>query len=252
MSSTPSAVVSDHSSASGPPSIPGKRVGEVERGRVFHLSKRVFDLVVTSALLLILSPLLLAIAVAIVIETGRPAIFSQQRVGARRRRHIGRSDEWVWELSLFRFYKFRSMVVDADPALHQAHIESFVQGHAEPDHGSFKLQDDPRVTRVGRVIRATSLDELPQLFNVLKGDMSLVGPRPLPAYEVELYEDAHFERFRAPSGVTGLWQVAGRAELPFTQMIELDLEYVRTQSLARDLWILLRTLPVVVAQRGAG
>ena len=251
MSSTPSLAAVDHPARTDEAPISGRPVGAALRGQAYHRAKRAFDLIVTTVLVLVLSPLLLLIALAIVVESGWPVIFVDERVSASRRRDVGTA-QWSWELSLFRLYKFRSMVVGADPSIHRAHIESFVLGDAVPDQGSFKLQDDSRITRVGRLLRATSLDELPQLFNVLKGEMSLVGPRPLPPYEVALYEGHHFERFKAPSGVTGLWQVAGRAELPFAEMIELDLEYVRNQSLMRDVQILLRTLPVVLARKGAG
>ncbi len=251
MSSTHSVVRVEQPTLSAPAPIRGRVIGASSRGQRFYRAKRSFDLVATAVLLALLAPVLLVIALAIVVESGRPVIFSQERVGARRRPGA-EPDSSSWELSVFRFYKFRSMVVGADPAIHKAHIESFVNGDAPPEAGSFKLQDDARITGVGRVMRAVSLDELAQLVNVLKGDMSLVGPRPLPAYEVELYECEHLERFTAPSGITGFWQVAGRAELPFVRMIELDLDYVRRQSLMRDLGILLRTLPAVLAQRGAG
>ena len=231
--------------------LPGRATGVSERGALFYRTKQALDLVSTVILLLVLSPLLLLIALAILLESGRPIIFSHDRVGARRR-CVSRGASSGWELTVFRFFKFRSMVVGADPAVHKAHIESFVHGEAAQDDGSFKLRNDARVTRVGRVLRASSLDELPQLVNVLRGEMSLVGPRPLPAYEVELYEPEHFARFTAPSGVTGLWQVEGRAQNPFAQMIELDIAYVSNQSLARDLSILLRTPAAVLTRNGAG
>ena len=133
--------------------------------------------------------------------------------------------------------KFRTMVDGADarkPAL--LHLN-------EAGEGLFKIIDDPRVTRIGRWLRATSLDELPQLINVLRGEMALVGPRPVLAWEVELYQPHHYERFDAVPGITGLWQVSGRSRLTMTEALELDVEYVRRRSLRLDLWILLHTLP---------
>lgn len=232
--------------------IAGRAVGEASRGRWFYIAKRSVDLLLASVLLLLLSPLLLAITIAIVLDTGWPVIFRHARVGATLRRSPGASSWARWELVVFDVFKFRSMVADADPSLHEQHIADFVTGNAERQDGSFKLNDDPRVTRVGRLIRATSLDELPQLVNVLRGEMSLVGPRPLPPYEVELYAPAQLERFTALSGLTGLSQVTGRAELSFGEMIDIDLEYTADQSLRRDLSILLRTVPAVMSRRGAG
>ena len=146
------------------------------------------------------------------------------------------------------------MVVDADPALHRAHIAAFVAGRTEVDkegRPTIKVPDDPRLTRVGRVLRRWSLDELPQLVNVLKGDMSLVGPRPVPDYEVGAYQEWHYGRLAATPGMTGLWQVKGRCELSFDEMIRLDLDYVRKQSLALDLKILVLTVPAMLSRRGA-
>jgi lipopolysaccharide/colanic/teichoic acid biosynthesis glycosyltransferase len=148
------------------------------------------------------------------------------------------------------------MLPDADSVpLHEEFIESFVKGTAQAeagDHPMFKLQGDPRVTMVGRILRATSLDELPQLFNVLGGSMSLVGPRPVPKYEVDLYEEHHRERLAARAGMTGAWQVQGRGRVSFEEMMELDLDYVRRQSFAVDLALLARTLPAVWRKAGAG
>jgi lipopolysaccharide/colanic/teichoic acid biosynthesis glycosyltransferase len=141
--------------------------------------------------------------------------------------------------------KFRSMFVDAD----QRRAE--LSGLNEADGPIFKIRNDPRITRVGRVLRRTSLDELPQLFNVLRGEMSLVGPRPPLPSEVAQYEDWHLGRLRAVPGMTGLWQVSGRSEVAFHDMVRLDLHYIRNWSLSLDLEILGRTLPAVFANRGA-
>jgi lipopolysaccharide/colanic/teichoic acid biosynthesis glycosyltransferase len=160
----------------------------------------------------------------------------------------------IWVLEDFRFYKFRSMVANADPSCHQAYIKSFREGRVTegPNSTRFKLVNDSRVTHLGHILRKTSFDELPQLFNVLKGDMSLVGPRPVLDYEVSLYDDDHFERFCAIPGITGLWQASGRSQVPFDEMMRMDVQYVRQSSLWLDLKILLLTVPAVISCRGAG
>jgi lipopolysaccharide/colanic/teichoic acid biosynthesis glycosyltransferase len=225
-----------------------------ESRRLHYGAKRALDLVGASLALLLLLPLLVACALAITIESRGPVIFVQSRVGARRRRQ-DRGEGSSWELQPFRFYKFRTMVEDADPTIHETHIREFVTGQPI-DSGvpgaRFKLAADPRVTRVGMVLRRTSMDELPQLINVIQGNMSLVGPRPVPMYEVALYDDRHFARFRAKPGITGLWQVNGRCDVSFAEMMQLDLRYVEHQSLLLDLKILMRTLPAVLRGRGAG
>jgi lipopolysaccharide/colanic/teichoic acid biosynthesis glycosyltransferase len=209
------------------------------------------DIVLAGLLLTLLLPLLLLIAVLIKLDSRGPVIFRQERVGSRRRRVGGKI---VWLIETFTFYKFRSMFPDADTSVHEAYIRDFVQGRAqatEKNGGKFKLTNDPRVTRIGRILRKTSLDELPQLFNVLKGGMSLVGPRPVPPYEVALYRDGDHQRLAALPGITGLWQVAGRCSVSFEGMIQMDLEYIRKASLWLDAKILLRTLPAVLSARGA-
>jgi lipopolysaccharide/colanic/teichoic acid biosynthesis glycosyltransferase len=217
---------------------------------LYFASKRVVDVVLTALLLVLLLPLMLLIAVLIKLDTPGPAVFVQERVGARRRSGRGRT---TWEVRNFRFYKFRSMAADVDQSLHQEYIRAFVQGGVEPteDGPRFKLANDPRVTRIGRILRRTSLDELPQLLNVLRGEMSLVGPRPVPTYEVAEYREADTWRLAALPGITGLWQVKGRAEVPFAEMVRMDREYVHNQSLWLDFRILVETVPVVLAGRGA-
>ncbi len=218
----------------------------------FFAVKRCLDVLVAVVLLLVLAPLLLLVALAIVLETPGPVLFSQERAGSRRRTAGGTT---TWEARPFRVYKFRTMVPNAGSGAHEAHVRAFVEGRIEWANGAgaaFKLRSDPRVTRVGRLLRKTSIDELPQLVNVLRGEMSLVGPRPVPLYEAELYGARERERFHALPGITGLWQVNGRCDLSFEEMIRLDLEYVRRRSLALDLCILARTLPAVLSTRGAG
>jgi lipopolysaccharide/colanic/teichoic acid biosynthesis glycosyltransferase len=202
--------------------------------------------------IVIFAPLLLVISVLILLDSGRPVFFRQERVGARRSTQGGRV---AWQERRFRIVKFRTMIPDADSSpVHRRFVELFAAGELTPDqldHAGFKLRADPRVTRTGRFLRASSLDELPQLFNVLRGTMSLVGPRPVPPYEVELYEPRHRERLTALPGITGQWQVYGRGRVSFEEMIRLDIEYVRQQSLRRDLSLMLRTLPAVFSTKGA-
>ncbi len=225
----------------------------VERqGNAYYVLKRALDLVLVVPALILLLPLFLLIALLIKLDSPGPVFFIQDRVGSRRRREKGRT---VWELRIFPMFKFRSMYADADESLHQEHIKAFVSGalEAQGEEGAeFKLAHDPRVTRMGRFLRKTSLDELPQLINVLKGDMTLVGPRPVPVYEVAEYEPEHYERLAAVPGVTGLWQLKGRGQVTFQEMLELDLEYVHNHSLGMDMAILLGTIPAVLAGRGAG
>ncbi len=218
---------------------------------LYFACKRCMDIILATALLILLSPLLLLIAILIKLDTPGPVIFVQERVGARRRSRGGQA---VWEIRNFTLYKFRSMVQDADQSIHQAYIKAFVEGLvavSDADGAKFKLTNDPRVTRVGWILRKTSLDELPQLVNVLKGEMSLVGPRPVPTYEVAEYRSRHYSRLATLPGLTGLWQVKGRCQVAFEDMIDMDIDYVSHQSLGLDLKILLLTIPAVLSGRGA-
>jgi exopolysaccharide biosynthesis polyprenyl glycosylphosphotransferase len=194
-------------------------------------AKRALDLVLTVAGLLLISPLLLGIAVLIKLDSRGPVFYRQVRVG-----RDGRT---------FKMWKFRSMRADADALL------ATLRDCNEASGPLFKMRDDPRVTRVGRVLRRLSLDELPQLVNVLRGDMSLVGPRPPLPREVAEYEPWQLGRLRAVPGLTGLWQVSGRSDLTFQQMVRLDLHYIQHWSLWMDVRILARTLPAVLSHTGA-
>jgi exopolysaccharide biosynthesis polyprenyl glycosylphosphotransferase len=195
------------------------------------VAKFAFDIVVSALLLVLLSPLLLFVAIAIKLTSPGPVLYTQRRVGLR-----GRP---------FTMLKFRTMRRDADKE-----VETLRQAHGVNDV-MFKLKNDPRVTRIGRWLRTFSLDELPQLFNVIRGDMSLVGPRPPLPEEVTKYEDWHFDRLEAPPGITGLWQVSGRSDLPFDDCVRLDIFYIENWSLAYDLYILAKTVPVLLLKRGA-
>jgi lipopolysaccharide/colanic/teichoic acid biosynthesis glycosyltransferase len=227
-----------------------------ERG--YFTLKRCFDVVVSFLLLLVMSPLFALIALAIRLDSPGPVFFAQERVGSKLRWVRGRKTS---EIRVFKFYKFRSMVHRAKEDTHRQFIQALIsddearldemQNGAASASGKYKLARDPRITRVGGFIRRTSLDELPQLWNVLKGDMSLVGPRPAIPYEVEMYKPWHRLRLDAPPGITGLWQVSARSSVKFDEMVQLDIEYVLNQSLWVDFQILLRTPQAVLSGDGA-
>jgi len=197
-------------------------------------SKRVFDVVASAALIVLFGPLLLAIALAVRCDGGA-ALFGHRRIG------VGGTS--------FRCWKFRSMVPDAEAVLaHTLATDPEARAEWERD---FKLRNDPRVTPLGQFLRKSSLDELPQLFNVLKGEMSLVGPRPIVAAEVERYGLAMEEYRACKPGITGLWQVSGRNDVDYAERVELDRRYAWSWSLKGDLMILVRTLGVVARRSGA-
>lgn len=209
----------------------------VATGDLQRRAKRILDVCLASLLLLATLPLLAAASVAIVLDSPGPAIFSQMRAGAG-----GRP---------FRLYKLRTMVHGNDASEHIAYVAALISGRADAHRGMFKLVEDRRVTRVGRWLRSCSIDELPQLVNVLRGEMSMVGPRPALPAEVALYDADTHERLRGRPGMTGLAQVSGRCQLSFDEMVRLDVEYLRTWNLALDLRILLRTPRAVLSRRGA-
>jgi lipopolysaccharide/colanic/teichoic acid biosynthesis glycosyltransferase len=216
-----------------------------EKGtKLFCAAKRTMDMIGSALGLVIGSPLFLIIALAIKLSSNGPALFRQQRIG-----QYG---------APFVFLKFRSMYVDNDSGIHRAYVKTLISGEAEskPSNGNgqgiYKLTGDRRVTRVGAFLRRTSLDELPQLYNVLKGEMSLVGPRPAIPYEVEAYEAWHRRRvLEAKPGITGLWQVKGRSRVTFDEMVRLDVRYAMTRSLWFDLRILMHTPRAVILGEGA-
>lgn len=227
----------------------------VAEREVYYLAKRVLDIIVASALLLLLSPILVIIALVIVLYSPGPVFFVQERVGAKRRRQDGHV---YWQKVNFRCYKFRTMRTDADSSLHQAYMKALIENNQEEmrklqgqETKIRKLIRDPRITRPGRILRKLSLDELPQLWNVLRGDMSLVGPRPAIPYEVELYKPWYLRRLEAQPGITGLQQVKARATFDFDQQMRLDIEYVEKQSFWLDLKIILMTPLVVLSTKGA-
>lgn len=222
----------------------------IDRPNYFY-AKRAFDITLIFLSMFWLSPLLLFAMLLIKLDSPGPIFFVQRRVGARRIIKDGRVE---WVVQNFSMFKFRSMVPNADQSLHQEMVKSYVAGKVQPDQvngAAFKIVDDPRITRIGRILRKTSIDELPQLLNVLRGEMSLVGPRPVPEYETELYKPADFERLTILPGLTGLWQVSGRGDLSFAEMIKLDVEYIRNWTLLLDVKLLFSTIPCVLFGRGA-
>jgi lipopolysaccharide/colanic/teichoic acid biosynthesis glycosyltransferase len=205
--------------------------------RAEAMVKRCLDILGAAVLMILTSPVLVIAAIAVRLDSPGAAVFAQDRVGRQ-----GRT---------FRILKLRSMVVDNDDAEHAAYVAKLISGQADHQGGVYKLTRDPRITSVGRFIRRYSIDELPQLWNVLVGDMSLVGPRPALPREVALYDAAARQRLALKPGLTGLWQVSGRCELSFGEMVELDVAYGRSWSLSKDLRILLKTPLAAVSARGA-
>jgi undecaprenyl-phosphate galactose phosphotransferase len=204
--------------------------------RLQAAAKRAFDVLATALVFVMFLPIMLLIGVCIAITTRGKVFYGQTRVGRGGRE--------------FTIYKFRSMVLNSDEVLKQL-LDSDPQANEQWQH-EFKLKDDPRITRIGRLIRRTSLDELPQLWNVLRGDMSLVGPRPVLREELDLhYKSAMAHYLSVSPGLTGLWQVSGRNDLSYEQRVELDKHYVESWSLATDMLIMLRTAGVMFGCTGA-
>ena len=209
-----------------------KRAGWVGVVQGTYLIKRLLDILVSASLLVLLLPVFLVVALAIRLEDPGPVLFKQTRVG-----------RWG---TLFTMWKFRSMFTDAEERKQALMARNEMAGGV-----LFKMKDDPRVTKVGRIIRKTSIDELPQLWNVLKGEMSLVGPRPPLPQEVNQYSLADRRRLEVIPGITCIWQVSGRSEIPFDRQVELDVQYIQSQSLWTDLKILLKTVPALLFGSGA-
>lgn len=209
-----------------------------------QLDKRLLDVFICLLLLPVGLMLMALISVAIVLDSPGSPIFMQERIGKGGKR--------------FRLLKFRSMRIDHDTTSDQAFMQAYIEGNIhytqderDPDRAFFKPPNQDKITRVGRVLRKTSLDELPQIFNILRGEMSLVGPRPNVPWEVEKYCDWHLERLKVLPGITGLAQVRGRSNILFDEIVLYDIEYVRNLSLSLDLWILWQTFWIVLTGHGA-
>jgi lipopolysaccharide/colanic/teichoic acid biosynthesis glycosyltransferase len=241
---------------------------------VYYLIKRVFDFSVALLLLILLSPVLLLISIAIFIYSPGPVLFVQQRVGAKRQTRNGQTH---WERADFRCYKFRTMKLNADSSVHQAYIKALIENNedqmqaaqiaATRPRGTMsqeqliaaqkaptmprKLVNDDRVIAPGKILRKLSLDELPQLLNVLRGDMSLIGPRPAIPYEVEMYKPWHKLRLQAQPGISGLQQVVARCTADFDEQVMWDIAYIKDQSIWLDLTIALKTPFAVISAKGA-
>lgn len=205
---------------------------QMKNGKLYLFTKRIIDLVGALIGILVFSPVFLVVAISIKFEDfGTNVIYSQKRIGLNGKK--------------FKMYKFRSMVVNAEEKLDE------LLEHNEIEGAMFKMKEDPRITKVGKFIRRTSLDELPQLINVVRGEMSLVGPRPPLSREVEQYTPNELQRLKIVPGCTGLWQVSGRSSLDFCEMIELDLEYAENRSLLFDIKIILKTIPVMLSAKNS-
>lgn len=207
----------------------------------YFLVKRIVDIALGLALFSLALPVMLLVGVLVALDTAGPVLYKQKRVGQNGVE--------------FDLYKFRSMTHNADNALHRVAVEQYMRGerlnHERTTDAPFKLGNDPRVTRIGKVIRKTSLDELPQLWNIIIGDMSLVGPRPPVPYEVEMYSSRAMQRLDGKPGLTGPWQVYGRGTVTFSQMIEMDVAYLENRSIWYDLKLVVLTAPAVLKGRGA-
>jgi len=219
----------------------GSKVG-VRCLSTYQLWKSVFDRLLAVVLLVILSPLLVAIAIGIRLDSPGSAIFRREQVGENGR--------------IFSAYKFRTMHKNNDDHEYKAYITKYILENAhytkdQNGQGVYKVVDDPRVTRIGALLRKTNLDELPQLFNVLKGEMSCIGPRPDIPFAVAMYKDWHRKRLDIKPGITGLWQVCGRKNLPFEGMVRLDIDYIKRQSLFLDAKILLLTVGIILKMDGS-
>ncbi len=200
--------------------------------RSLYAFKRLVDIVCSLCALILLTPFFLVIMLIILIEDGRPFFFVQQRVGLNGR--------------IFNFYKFRSMVKNAEKLKDQ-----LIKQNESGDGVIFKMKKDPRITKIGGFLRRFSVDEFPQFFNVLKGDLAIVGPRPPVPREVAQYTLEDRKRLHVKPGLTCLWQIQGRSEIPFKEQVRLDLQYIQSQSLRKDFIIMLKTVPAVLLGRGA-
>ena len=223
--------------------------------QVYYVSKRIIDIVLAIFAVLLFLPLMVLVAVLIKLDSPGPIFFRQDRVSVRRRNY---NNKTYWQRVTFRCYKFRTMVCNADPSLHKSYIKALISNDCESmtalQGGNTqirKLTHDPRVTHLGRILRKSSIDEIPQFINVIKGEMSLVGPRPAIPYEVEMYKPWHYRRLETKPGITGLWQVTARSTADFDEIVKLDIQYIEQQSFWTDLKILMRTPLAVLFCKGA-
>ncbi len=219
-------------------SATGKKIIELNyqeiydhKPNIYKWIKRVFDVIAASIALVVLSPIFLLTAIAILLEDGGPVFFTQQRAGK--------------DMQSFKIYKFRSMYKNAEAQFERMQAQNEQTGHA------FKIKNDPRITHVGHFIRRYSIDELPQLFNIIKGDMSVVGPRPILTSQMEECNAYEKQRLIVKPGLTCYWQVCGRAKIKWDRWVELDLQYIQDMSIKKDLELIFRTFPAIFGQDGA-
>jgi lipopolysaccharide/colanic/teichoic acid biosynthesis glycosyltransferase len=215
--------------------LAGQRSQHVGLGLGQAMAKRTLDVLLSLAAIIVLAPLLAMLWCLVRWTSAGPAYFRQERLGRDKRP--------------FTLIKLRTMYVNNDDQIHRKYVTSLLSEEQAPtggERGFYKLEKDPRITRVGAWLRRTSLDELPQLFNVLSGEMSLVGPRPVLAWEAELFTETDQQRFEVKPGITGLWQVSGRSKLSYREALDLDIEYVRCCSFALDFKILADTVPALL------
>lgn len=236
-----------------------KQLANRRASTAYFLWKRILDVCLVLLALPVIIPLVIIIAICIKLDSKGPVFFSQKRVGSKL---VEGNQGITWEQQDFMLLKFRTMIPDAPSDIHQSFVKAYIAGDeaemARIQNGSsagrrnsYKLERDPRITQIGYWLRKTSLDELPQFWNILKGDMSLVGPRPAIPYEVDMYEPWHHQRLQTVQGLTGYWQTSGRSSISFEEMVNLDIDYIQRQSFLLDLKILLLTVPVVVFRKGA-
>ena len=214
-------------------------LGTRRSARSRHRGKRAFDVFVAGVCLLLFAPIMLLVAALVRLTSPGPALFRQTRLGQHGRPFV--------------MYKFRTMFTGSRDDIHRTYVSHLLlddRPQAAGKSGLYKLDEDPRVTRIGAILRRTSIDELPQLFNVIRGDMSLVGPRPMLPWERDMVPAAHQARFVVPAGITGLWQVSGRSRLTMKEALDLDVQYVQRRSFAVDLLILVKTAWILVVWRG--
>ncbi len=230
-------------------------LGLVGHRQSYFILKRSIDIFITVVLLVLLSPLWILISLLLLLFSPGPIFFMQERVGAKRMNIGGRT---YWKKITFYCWKFRTMNVGADTSIHQAYVQALIENdegkitalQGEPT-GVRKLIRDSRVTPLGKLLRKLSLDELPQFINVLRGEMSLVGPRPAIPYEVEMYKLWHMGRLKAQPGITGLQQIVSRSAAGFDEQVRMDIEYIERQSLWLDMMIILKTPFVILSTKGA-
>lgn len=237
---------------------PGVSLGLLLRDGHFpyYFFKRIVDMLIAGSLLILLSPVMALISILIYVYSPGPVFFKQVRVGAKR---VRRGNTYHWERENFTLYKFRTMKVNGNEAVHKAYVQALIQNDRQKIREIQgekaqvrKLTNDPRIILPGRFLRKFSLDELPQFWNVLRGDMSLIGPRPALPYEVEVYKPWHLQRLEAQPGISGLQQVTARCTVDFDEQVRLDLEYIKNPSLWQDFKIAFKTPFMILSTKGAG